>query len=116
METPAEDLAYLDYAATAPLRPEAREALLKVADDAWGNPSSVHRWGRQAKAALEDARTRIAALIGAEAREIVFTRGGTEADNLAVLGRHAVQPAHETIIVAATEHRAVLAAAEGAGR
>lgn len=116
METAPELAVYLDHAATTPLRAEAREAFLKVLDGPWGNPSSLHRWGREARAALEDARARLAAVIRAEPREIVFTRGGTEADNLAVLGRHAGQPPHEPIIVSAVEHRAVLEPAEAARR
>lgn len=78
---------YLDHAATTALRPEVREAMLPFFDEQFGNPSSTHRWGRQARNALEQARERLAAAIGAKRREIVFTGGGTEADNLAVLGR-----------------------------
>ena len=102
---------YLDYAATTPLRPEAREAMLAVLGERWGNPSSVHRWGREARAALEDARARFAAVIGASPAEVVFTRGGTEADNLAVLGR-ARADGPRTVAVSAIEHKAVLASAK----
>jgi cysteine desulfurase len=102
---------YLDYAATTPLRPEVREAMLAVLGERWGNPSSVHRWGREARAALDDARARFAAAIGASPAEIVFTRGGTEADNLAVLGR-ARADASRTVAVSAIEHKAVLASAK----
>lgn len=116
MNVAADEHVYLDHAATAPLRPEAREAFLRAADGAWGNPSSLHRRGREARAALEDARARLAAVIGAGPREVVFTRGGTEADNLAVLGRHAVQPPHEALLISAVEHRAVLEAAQAARR
>ncbi|HEU0302271.1 MAG TPA: cysteine desulfurase family protein [Longimicrobium sp.] len=105
---------YLDYAATTPLRDEAREAMLDVLSRRWGNPSSGHRWGREARAALEDARARLAAVIGAAPAEIVFTRGGTEADNLAVLGV-AAQDGARPVAVAAVEHKAVLAAAKAAG-
>jgi cysteine desulfurase len=115
-DDPSDTPAYLDYAATAPLRPEARDAMLRVLDDAWGNPSSVHRRGREAKAALEDARAGLAALLGADPAEIVFTRGGTESDNLALLGRHASRPPGERIVVSAVEHSAVLRAADAAGR
>ncbi|MBW3571028.1 MAG: cysteine desulfurase [Gemmatimonadetes bacterium] len=107
------DPVYLDHAATTPLRPQAREAMLDVLSRRWGNPSSVHRWGREARAALEDARARFAALIGAEPAEIVFTRGGTEADNLAVLGR--ARAVAGPLACSAIEHRAVLAAARAAG-
>lgn len=105
---------YLDYAATTPLRAEAREAMLDVLSRRWGNPSSGHRWGREARSALEDARARLAAVIGAAPAEIVFTRGGTEADNLAVLGVAAHDPSRP-VAVAAVEHKAVLAAARAAG-
>lgn len=78
---------YLDHAATTALRPEVRDAMLPFFEEQFGNPSSTHRWGRQARNALEQARERLAAAIGAKRREIVFTGGGTEADNMAVLGR-----------------------------
>jgi len=110
MHTPV----YLDYAATAPLRAEARCALLEVLDGAWGNPSSVHRWGRESRALLDDARARLARLIGAAPAEIVFTRAGTEADNLAVLGRARTLPG-APIVCSTVEHRAVLAAVREAG-
>lgn len=104
------DPVYLDHAATTPLRPEARAAMLDVLSRRWGNPSSVHRWGREARAALEDARARFAAVIGAAPAEIVFTRGGTEADNLAVLGRARAGAA--PVACSAIEHKAVLAASK----
>lgn len=103
------DSVYLDYAATAPLRPEARDAMLAALSERWGNASSVHRAGREARAALEDARARLAAVIGAEPGEIVFTRGGTEADNLAIFGRARARPA-SPVACSAVEHRAVLEA------
>jgi cysteine desulfurase len=78
---------YLDHAATTALRPEVREAMSPYLDERFGNPSSMHRWGRQARNALEQAREQLAGAIGAKRREIVFTGGGTEADNLAILGR-----------------------------
>jgi cysteine desulfurase len=102
---------YLDYAATTPLRTPVREAMLAVLGDRWGNPSSVHRWGREARAVLEDARARFAAVVGASPAEIVFTRGGTEADNLAVLGRGRADGSR-TVAVSAIEHKAVLASAK----
>src|SRR5688572_28984904 len=104
------DPVYLDCAATTPLRPEAREAMLDVLARRWGNPSSVHRWGREARAALEDARARFAGVIGAAPAEIVFTRGGTEADNLAVLGRARGEAG--PIVCSAIEHKAVLSASK----
>jgi cysteine desulfurase len=104
---------YLDHAATTPVRPEVRQAVLAALDSAWGNPSSVHRYGRDARATLEDARARLAAVIGAEPPEIVFTRAGTEADNLAVLGRARTRPGG-AVACSAVEHSAVLGAARAA--
>jgi cysteine desulfurase len=106
---------YLDHAATTAVRPEVREAMAPYFDDRFGNPSSVHRWGRQAKNALEQARERVAAALGAKRREIVFTGGGTEADNIAVLGRwRALCDAGSAspICCSAIEHKAVLSAAK----
>jgi len=107
------DPIYLDHAATTATRPEVREAMLPYLGERFGNPSSVHRWGRQARAALDDARARLAALIGARASEIVFTRGGTEADNLAVFGRVRCGRG-APVVCSAIEHKAVLAAARAA--
>ncbi|HEX6037220.1 cysteine desulfurase family protein [Longimicrobium sp.] len=102
---------YLDHAATTPPRPEVQAAMLRVLGERWGNPSSVHRWGRDARATLDDARARLAAVIGASPAEIVFTRGGTEADNLAVRGRARAEGAR-AVAVSAIEHKAVLATAD----
>jgi cysteine desulfurase len=104
---------YLDYAASAPVRPEAREAMLPYLEGHFGNPSSVHRFGREARAALEDARGRLAALIGAAPGEVFFTRAGTEADGLAILGRARAVPG-APVAVSAIEHKAVLASAHAA--
>lgn len=105
------DSVYLDHAATTPLRAEVRDAMLTAYGERWGNPSSVHRFGREARAALEGARARLAAVIGAHPAEVVFTRGGTEADNLAVLGL----ARGGRVACSAVEHSAVLRAAEAAG-
>jgi cysteine desulfurase len=102
---------YLDHSASTPVRPEVREAMLRVLAESFGNPSSLHRWGRASRAALEDARARFAAVIGAESAEVVFTRGGTEADNLALAGRARVSP-RAAIACSAVEHKAVLATAQ----
>ncbi|CAN5812768.1 cysteine desulfurase NifS [soil metagenome] len=104
---------YLDHAASTPVRREVREAMLPFFTERFGNPSSMHRWGQEARAQLEDARARLARLLGAAPGEIVFTRGGTEADNLAILGRSRIAPG-SPIACSAIEHRAVLAAAEAA--
>jgi cysteine desulfurase len=106
-------LVYLDHAASAPLRPQAREAMLPFLDGRFGNPSSLHRFGREARAALEAARAALAAVIGAAPGEIVFTRAGTEADNLALLGRARTRPG-APVAVSTIEHKAVLASAQAA--
>jgi cysteine desulfurase len=77
---------YLDYNATTPLCDAAREAMLPYFSQHFGNPSSIHRAGRNARAAVDNARDKIAALIQAKPNEIIFTSGGTESCNLAVLG------------------------------
>lgn len=108
---------YLDHAATTLMRPEVRQAMAPYQDERFGNPSSTHRWGRQARNALEEARERVAAALGARRREIVFTGGGTEADNIAVLGRwRSVRGAARWRAIACTavEHKAVSLAAEEA--
>ena len=101
---------YLDYNATAPLRPEAREALLAALDI--GNPSSVHEEGRKARALVEAARADVAALVSAPAETVIFTSGGTEACNLALGLRQAPAGEIKRLLVSAIEHSAVLAAAE----
>src|SRR5262249_2736861 len=79
---------YLDHAATTPMRPEAVDAMLPYLTDHFGNPSGSHAVARRARKAIDDAREIVAAAVGAEPSELVFTSGGTEADNLAVLGGH----------------------------
>jgi cysteine desulfurase len=108
---------YLDHAATTPLLPEAREALLDALDEDFGNPSSVHVYGRKARERVEDARERIAAAVGAAPSEIVFTSGGTEADNLAVKGAaEKLRGNGDHVVVSAFEHHAVLDAARSLER
>src|SRR5512145_2696879 len=78
---------YLDHAATTQVRPEVLEAMLPhLGGASFGNPSSAHKLGRAARAALEQARREVAAALGAEPSQVIFTSGGTEADNLAVVG------------------------------
>lgn len=104
---------YLDYNATAPLRPEARAALL-AALEAPGNPSSVHRFGRAARGIADTARAQVAALVKASPKRVVFTGGGTEANNLAF--RLAVEKAGvKSVIVAGIEHDSVLRPARDLG-
>src|SRR3989442_5564551 len=80
-------LVYLDNAATTPVRPEVLEAMLPyLGREAFGNPSSAHRFGRTARAGLEEAKRTIAECLGVEPGQVIFTSGGTEADNLAIIG------------------------------
>jgi cysteine desulfurase len=106
---------YLDHAATTPVRPEVLEAMLPyLGRERFGNPSSAHRFGREARAGLEEARQQVAEALGVDPPEVLFTSGGTEADNLAILGACvAAQSSGRRMLaaVAATEHKAVLAAA-----
>ena len=100
--------AYLDHAATAPLRPEAGEEFLRVAREL-GNPNAIHTFGRNARRYLDEAREEVAELLGAEPAEVIFTSGGTEADNLAVQGGwFAASEERPGIIVSAVEHPAVI--------
>ena len=104
-----EALIYFDHNATTPLRPEVWEAMRPFLSGVFGNPSSLHSEGQEARAAVEEARAHVARLLGAAAEEIVFTSGGTEADNLAILG--SVWPRRRRagqIITSQIEHPAVL--------
>jgi cysteine desulfurase len=101
---------YFDYNATTPLAPEVTEALVQATRDVFGNASSVHHFGQQAKAAMDEARSAIAALINADPSEIVFTSGGTESDNFAIRGAaEALEvTGRKHLIASAVEHEAVL--------
>jgi len=102
---------YLDHAATTPTRPEVVKAMLPYFTDAFGNPSSIHSYGQEAKGAVEEARTKVSELIGARSEEIVFTSGGTEADNFALKGvANANKHKGNHIITTSIEHHAVLEA------
>jgi len=103
---------YLDHAATTPVRDEVMAAMAPFFGARFGNPSSIHRWGREARVALDDARERLAACLGAHADEVCFTSGGTEGDNFAILGAFRTLRAHgrDAAITTPTEHKAVLAA------
>jgi cysteine desulfurase len=100
---------YMDYNATAPVRREAMETYNRAMRDGYGNPSSTHAAGRRARRILDDARDRVASTIGAGAPELYFTAGGTEADNIAVLGTAAMY-GRGHVIATRIEHPAVLAA------
>ena len=106
---------YLDHSATTPIHPEVREAMLPYLGETFGNPSSLHWFGQEARRALEGTRARIAELLGALPEEIYFTSGGTESDNWALLGSARIQaersPEHNHLITSEIEHHAVLHAA-----
>ncbi len=113
MERPAGRRVYLDHAATTPLHPEALAAMRPYLDGDFGNPSGLHEESRRARRAVDDAREEIAALVGADFGEIVFTGSGTEADNLAIVG--VVEgldrrgPSPPVVVCSGMEHHAVLA-------
>lgn len=100
---------YLDHNATTPLHPEVLEAMLPFLKESYGNASSIHYWGREARAAVDDARERLAHLLGTKASEIIFTTGGTESDNLAVKGLARYwRKKGKHIVASRIEHHAVL--------
>src|SRR6187397_1133938 len=99
---------YLDHAATTPLRQEVLDAMLPLLTESFGNPSSAHAYGRAARAALDMAHESVATRLNAQGREIVFTSGGTEANNLAIKGAAWAGKAHgHRIITSSVEHHAV---------
>src|SRR4051794_28546080 len=96
---------YLDHAATTPPHPSIAQAMWPFLTEQYGNPSSIHAAGRMVRAALDEARDRVAAALHADFSEITFTSGGTEADNLAVIGTMlAAPPGRDHLIVSAIEH------------
>src|SRR5262245_61780299 len=116
------DLIYLDHAATTPVLPEVLEAMLPYFGPRFGNPSSMHRWGREARTALDEARERVARCLGASPDEVCFTSGGTEADNIAILGAWRLQhrqngaSKRNAIVTTPLEHKAVLEAVHQAAK
>jgi cysteine desulfurase len=116
--TPAADPVYLDHAATTPVREEVFEAMKPFFGPRFGNPSSTHRWGREARAALDEARERVGRCLGARPDEICFTSGGTEADNLAILGawRAFKAKGRTAVVTSPIEHKAILGAMHQAAR
>lgn len=109
---------YLDHAATTPVRPEVLEAMAPFYGPRFGNPSSTHRWGREARAALDEARERVAKCLGARPDEVCFTSGGTESDNFAILGvwRCAREKGRNAVVSTPIEHKAILGAVHQAAR
>src|SRR5258708_27033245 len=101
---------YFDYNATTPLAPEVVDAVVRATRDTCGNASSVHHFGQQAKATIDEARSAVAALVNGDPSEIVFTSGGTESDNFAIRGAaEAIEPTgRRHLIASAIEHEAVL--------
>ncbi|WP_082677897.1 cysteine desulfurase family protein [Leucobacter chromiiresistens] len=102
------DSGYFDAAATAPLRPEARSAMIAALDDGAANASSVHQAGHRARARVESARAEIAAAFGARAAEVTFTSGGTEANTLAIVGLALANPRGRHLVTTPLEHASVL--------
>ncbi len=100
---------YLDHNAGSPLRPEAKDAIARFTDGAGGNPASVHRAGQSARRMLEAARAQIATLIGAEARQIIFTSGGTESNNLVIYGALKAHSSRRNVVSSSIEHSSILA-------
>ncbi len=110
---------YLDHAATTPVRPEILDAMLPFLQSSWGNPSSAHQVGRGARAGLEQGKREVAEALGVQPNQVIFTSGGTEADNLAILGaalaaRAAGRQMH--VVTTAIEHKAALASAHAVAR
>src|SRR6195256_3793056 len=101
---------YFDYNATTPPSPEVVQAVVRATQERFGNASSVHHFGQQAKAVLDEARSAVAALLNADLSEVVFTSGGTESDNFAIRGAaEALEPTgRRHLIASAIEHEAVL--------
>ncbi len=98
---------YLDYSATTPTRPEAIAIIQEILTQQWGNPSSLHEWGNRAALVVETARMQVAGLINAVPESIIFTSGGTEADNLAIMGVARCYTIPQHIIISSVEHSAI---------
>ena len=98
---------YLDYSATTPTRPEAIAIIQTILTQQWGNPSSLHEWGNRSALVVETARMQVASLINAVPESIIFTSGGTEADNLAIMGVARCYSTTQHIIISSVEHSAI---------
>ena len=108
-------LVYLDHNATTPLAPEVLDAVTRAQRDLWGNPSSPHALGVAARRALEGAREQVAALLSVASDEVIFTSGGTESDNAAVLGVAEARPERRHVVISSVEHAAVAEPAQRLG-
>ncbi|EDX75388.1 aminotransferase, class V superfamily [Coleofasciculus chthonoplastes PCC 7420] len=98
---------YLDYSATTPPRPEAIAAMQGVLTQQWGNPSSLHEWGQRSATVVEQSRMQVAGLVNAPADGLIFTSGGTEADNLAIMGIAQNYKTPQHIVISSVEHSAI---------
>ncbi len=107
---------YLDHNATTPILPEVREAMLPYFGDEWGNPSSSYRFGSKLKGVIEAARGEVASLLGASAREIIFTSCATESNNAAISAALKANPQKRHIITSQVEHSSVIANLSGVGK
>ncbi|MCA6572971.1 MAG: cysteine desulfurase [Pseudanabaena sp. M158S2SP1A06QC] len=103
---------YLDHSATSPVRPEVIELMTEVMRSQWGNPSSLHAWGERSTMAIERARLQVASLLNADPEGIIFTSGGTEADNMALMGIARLYQTPQHIIISSVEHSAVRLSAQ----
>ena len=101
------DMIYLDHNATTPAAPSVLDAMHQVLTNAWANPSSIHRLGQQARRRVDEAREQVASFIGAQAREIVFSGGGTESVNTAIRSALRSRPDRRLVITSQVEHSAV---------
>ncbi len=108
-----EKIIYLDNAASTPIRPEAIDAMTTVLSDCYGNPSGAHKMAREARRLIDDARDTLSHGLGCDPKEVIFTAGGTEADNLAIFGTQGSRDG--TILASATDHHAVIAPVEQLG-
>ena len=108
-----EKIIYLDNAASTPIRPEAIDAMTAVLSDCYGNPSGAHKMAREARRLIDDARDTLSHGLGCDPKEVIFTAGGTEADNLAIFGTQGSRDG--TILASATDHHAVIAPVEQLG-
>ena len=103
---------YLDHSATSPVRPEVIELMTEVMRSQWGNPSSLHAWGERSTMAIERERLQVASLLNADPEGIIFTSGGTEADNMALMGIARLYQTPQHIIISSVEHSAVRLSAQ----